>query len=154
MSVQAQIVDLLRDLQRRHGLAYLPPAYTADVGLDATQFRLLSRETHSSYPGIGVSVLPTNAGLDVVATEPGPAESAGIRKGDVIVAINGIKLNDDESLQRALDTIRIGTTARLSQKGEARKIVHSASVGEESHPTATISGRLRISRPDSCEDWL
>jgi carboxyl-terminal processing protease len=57
--------------------------------LDATQFRLLSRETHSSYPGIGVSVLPTDAGLDVVATKPGPAESAGIRKGDVIVAING-----------------------------------------------------------------
>ncbi len=57
--------------------------------LDATQFRLLSRETHSSYPGIGVSVLPTNAGLEVVATKAGPAQRAGIRRGDVIVGING-----------------------------------------------------------------
>ena len=57
--------------------------------LDATQFRLLSRETHSSYPGIGVSILPTNAGLEIVATKPGPAQRAGIRRGDVIVGING-----------------------------------------------------------------
>jgi carboxyl-terminal processing protease len=57
--------------------------------LDATQFRLLSRETHSSYPGIGVSVLPTNAGLEIVATKRGPAQRAGIRRGDVIVGING-----------------------------------------------------------------
>lgn len=57
--------------------------------LDATQFSLLSRETHSSYPGIGVSVLPTSAGLEVVATKPGPAENVGIRRGDVIVSING-----------------------------------------------------------------
>jgi carboxyl-terminal processing protease len=57
--------------------------------LDATQFRLLSRETRSSYPGIGVSVLPTEAGLEVVATKTGPAESAGLRRGDVITAVNG-----------------------------------------------------------------
>ena len=59
--------------------------------LDATRFRLLSRETHSSYPGIGVSILPTNAGLEVVATKSGPAENAGIRRGDVITAVNGEK---------------------------------------------------------------
>jgi carboxyl-terminal processing protease len=57
--------------------------------LDATQFSLLSRETHSSYPGIGISVLPTGGGLEVAATKPGPAETAGIRRHDLIVSVNG-----------------------------------------------------------------
>ena len=57
--------------------------------LDPTQFRLLSRETHSSYPGIGVGLLPAKQGLLVVETTPGPAERAGIRRGDVIVSIGG-----------------------------------------------------------------
>ena len=57
--------------------------------LDATQFRLLSRETHSTYPGIGVSVLPTPAGLEVVATKPGPAARAGIRRGELSITVNG-----------------------------------------------------------------
>ena len=57
--------------------------------LDPTQFRLLSRETRSSYPGIGVGLLPAKHGLLVVETKPGPAEEAGIRKGDVIVSIDG-----------------------------------------------------------------
>jgi S1-C subfamily serine protease len=34
-------------------------------------------------------------------------------KGDVIVAINDISLKDDESMQRALDTIHIGARAHL-----------------------------------------
>ena len=76
-----------------------------------------------------VFILPAVDGFLVESVEPdSPASGAGITGGglpvkvgvrslilggDVIVAINGIKLNDDESLQRALDTIRIGTTARL-----------------------------------------
>ncbi len=57
--------------------------------LDPTEFRLLTHETHSSYPGIGVSLLPVKGGLVVAATKPGPARRAGIRKGDVIVSIDG-----------------------------------------------------------------
>jgi S1-C subfamily serine protease len=73
--------------------------------------------------------LPLADGFLVEAVEPGsPAGVAGIRGGrlpvkvaghsmilggDVIVAINNVELTDGKSVERALDTIRIGTRARL-----------------------------------------
>ncbi len=76
-----------------------------------------------------IFTLPLTDGFLVEAVEPNsPAGVAGIvggrlpvkvgtrsliLGGDVVVAINDIALKNDESLQRALDTIRIGTRARL-----------------------------------------
>ncbi|HUM17145.1 MAG TPA: trypsin-like peptidase domain-containing protein [Candidatus Nitrosotalea sp.] len=77
-----------------------------------------------------IFALPLTEGLLVEAVEPNsPASIAGILGGrlpvkigtrslilggDVVVAINDIALKDVESLQRALETIRIGTRARLT----------------------------------------
>jgi serine protease Do len=77
-----------------------------------------------------IITLPLTDGLLVEAVEPNsPAGLAGIvggrlpvkigarsliLGGDVVVAINDIALKDVESLQRALDTIRIGARARLT----------------------------------------
>jgi len=76
-----------------------------------------------------IFTLPLTDGFLVEAVEPNsPASVAGIvggslpvkvgarsmiLGGDVIVAINDIALKDDESLQRALDTIHIGARTRL-----------------------------------------
>jgi len=76
-----------------------------------------------------IFTLPLADGFLVEAVEPdSPASVAGIvggrlpvkvgtrsliLGGDVIVAINGIALKDDDSLQRALDTIHIGARTRL-----------------------------------------
>jgi len=76
-----------------------------------------------------IFTLPLTDGFLVEAIEPdSPASVAGIvggslpvkvgprsliLGGDVIVAINGIALKDDDSLQRALDTIHIGARTRL-----------------------------------------
>jgi serine protease Do len=76
-----------------------------------------------------IFTLPLTEGFLVESVEPdSPADVAGIvggrlpvkvesrsmiLGGDVIVAINGIALKDDASLQRALDTLRIGMRARL-----------------------------------------
>src|SRR5260221_12526341 len=69
-------------------LAQLDDPYT-DY-LDPTQFKLLRRETSSSYTGIGASVLPAAAGLQATQTQPGgPAARAGVRAGDLIVAVDG-----------------------------------------------------------------
>ena len=68
-------------------LAALDDPYTEY--LDPPEYALLRRETAGTYSGIGVSLLPTSAGLLVVGVQPGPGRRAGIRVGDVIVRIGG-----------------------------------------------------------------
>ena len=53
MSVQAQIVDLLRDLQRRHGLAYL------FISHDLRVIRAMSHEVVVMKDGVVVERGPT-----------------------------------------------------------------------------------------------
>ncbi|MEN3341257.1 MAG: carboxyl-terminal processing protease [Actinomycetota bacterium] len=59
--------------------AYLAPA----------DYRLIRQQTASRYSGIGVSVLPSGHGFTVVSLRAGPAQRAGVRVGDAIVAIGG-----------------------------------------------------------------
>ena len=109
--------------------------------LDPTQFRLLTRETHSSYPGIGVSLLPARRGLVVVATKPGPAERAGIRRGDVILSIDG-----HSTTGSSVDTVvgRIlgprGTAVSLGIQRGMRRLLFS--VVRETISAPTVQSRL------------
>jgi carboxyl-terminal processing protease len=60
--------------------------------LDPVAYRLVRQETSRSYSGIGVTVLPGRDGLAVTSTVDGPARRAGIRAGDVLVAIDGVSM--------------------------------------------------------------
>ncbi len=68
-------------------LSALGDPYTAY--LPQADYALLQQETAGTYSGIGVSVVPSEAGLLVVSTRPGPARRAGIRAGDTIVRVGG-----------------------------------------------------------------
>jgi carboxyl-terminal processing protease len=57
--------------------------------LDPPAYRLARQATASTYTGIGISVLPTPAGLVVVDVRNGPAAQAGVRLGDTIATIDG-----------------------------------------------------------------
>jgi S1-C subfamily serine protease len=53
-------------------------------------------------------------GLAVAGVEPGsPAERAGVREGDVIVAVNGRAVNDAGELRSALAREKAGTLLRI-----------------------------------------
>jgi carboxyl-terminal processing protease len=117
--------------------------------LDPTEFRLLRRETSSSYPGIGVSVLPAGGGLAVVATKPGPAVRAGIRKGDLIVSIDGTA-SAGTSLQRIVSRIigARGTAVSLVVRRAGRRLHFTVVRDTISAPVLQLrllqDGRLRI----------
>jgi S1-C subfamily serine protease len=58
--------------------------------------------------------LTTVSGVRVIAVEPGsPAASAGLREGDLIVAMDGQPLTDVDDLQSRLTDDRIGLTLPL-----------------------------------------
>jgi carboxyl-terminal processing protease len=94
--------------------AYLPPP----------DYRLLRQETASTYTGIGLSVLPSAAGLVVVSLRPGPAQRAGVELGDTIVRIGGASAKG-MSLTSAASRILgpRGTSVRLRVL-RGRHVVH------------------------------
>ena len=57
--------------------------------LTPAEFETLKERTEGTYSGVGLTVGPSRAGLIVTSALPGPAREAGIRKGDVIVRIDG-----------------------------------------------------------------
>jgi carboxyl-terminal processing protease len=66
-------------------LSALRDPYTAY--LTPPNYRLVRRDTASTYSGIGIGVLPTAKGLAVASVAAGPARRAGILEGDTIVRI-------------------------------------------------------------------
>ena len=66
-------------------LSALRDPYTAY--LTPLGYKLVEHDTAARYSGIGVEVLPTERGLVVVNVQHGPAERAGVQRGDVIVEI-------------------------------------------------------------------
>ena len=69
--------------------------------LTAVEYDLLKSQTARSYSGIGLTVEPSRAGLVVTSALAGPAREAGVRRGDIIVRIEGRpagKLTFDQAL--------------------------------------------------------
>jgi carboxyl-terminal processing protease len=57
--------------------------------LTAVEYDSLKSRTARSYSGVGLTVEPSRAGLVVTSALNGPAREAGVRRGDIIVRIDG-----------------------------------------------------------------
>jgi carboxyl-terminal processing protease len=63
---------------------------------DPEEYQRFQDASHNAYEGIGISVVVVKKGLRVVEVYDGsPAERAGIRRGDVIVAVDGKSIEGD-----------------------------------------------------------
>ena len=102
-------------------ISALGDPYTAYLA--PPDYRLVRAETAARYSGIGVSVLPSRAGLVVAALRPGPALAAGVRVGDTIVGIGGAPaahLGTAQALARILGPR--GTQVRLQLLRDGRRL--------------------------------
>jgi carboxyl-terminal processing protease len=57
--------------------------------LTPSEFESLTDRTEGTYSGVGLTVGPSKQGLVVTSAFEGPAQTAGIRRGDVIIRIDG-----------------------------------------------------------------
>jgi S1-C subfamily serine protease len=75
--------------------------------------------------------LPADSAVRVVeVAEGGPAKSAGIEAGDILVDIDGSPIDGIDALHRMLDAARIGQGAELSLIRRDRKLTVSLVPGE------------------------
>lgn len=81
--------------------------------LTAPEYDALKKRTARSYSGIGLTVEPSRAGLVVTSALTGPARTAGVRRGDLIVRIEG-RPAGNLTFEQALNLI----------KGEKGTVVH------------------------------
>ncbi len=74
-------------------------------------------------------------GVAVEAVEPGsPAARAGVRPGDIVLAVNGDRTDTSRSLVRSVAAIPPGQTARLSLTRQGRPREVSVEVGRRPSP--------------------
>jgi carboxyl-terminal processing protease len=90
--------------------------------LSAAEYESLQERTHGTYSGIGLTVGPARNGLLVTSAFVGPAREAGIRKGDVIVRVDG-RPAGDLPFERSLALIKgeTGTIVHLTVRRRAAK---------------------------------
>jgi Do/DeqQ family serine protease len=69
--------------------------------------------------------LDVKGGVAIVRVEPGtPAARAGLRRGDVILQLDGREVSEPKAVAGALETLRAGQTVRLwIQRGDGRQFV-------------------------------
>lgn len=75
--------------------------------------------------------LPGVRGVLVNSVTPGsPAESAGIKTGDVIMAVNGLPVDDTNTLRNRIATTQPGSAVKLTISRDGRQQEVSAKLGE------------------------
>ena len=88
---------------------------------------------------LGIRFRPHGAGLDVaVVTADGPAERAGVSPGDILIAIDGLKLSDKNLLAR-LARFEAGQTVRISGFRDEELLEFHVTLAEAARETCALS---------------
>jgi carboxyl-terminal processing protease len=110
--------------------------------LTPAEYQSIRETTEGTYSGIGLTVGPARRGLLVTSALKGPARAAGIRKGDVIVGVDGERtgpLPFDRSL--ALIKGETGTLVHLKVRRPKRGTI-DFTVTRQDIDVPPISARL------------
>jgi serine protease Do len=79
---------------------------------------------------LGVAVDDRDGGVTVASVDRnGPAAKSGIRAGDVVVAINGDRIESSRGLIRAVAAVPPGDSVRVTVRRQGREMEISVNVG-------------------------
>jgi carboxyl-terminal processing protease len=107
--------------------------------LTPKEYEALKNRISRSYSGVGLNVGPAKRGLRVTSALSGPARRAGIRRGDVIVSVNG-RATRDLGFHRSLALIKgakravVRLTVRRQAVGTMRFTVVRGEIAPPTHP--------------------
>ncbi len=88
---------------------------------------------------LGVSVEDRDGGVTIANIDrSGPAAKAGIKAGDVVIAVNGDKIDSSRGLIRAVAVVPPGNSVRVTLRRQGREMDISVSVGRR--PTEQQAG--------------
>jgi carboxyl-terminal processing protease len=102
--------------------------------------RSLEKDEHKGrFGGIGVRVEKRNSSFALIPEENSPAMRAGIREGDVIVAVDDVKITPDMEKEDVLVLIRgpVGSKVMLKIKREGEEIPFEITREEIKIPSVT-----------------
>ena len=100
------------------GLGFAIPSNTAKQAADRLIFKTPSPYLGVNYLSVSAQIasaygLPIGAFVKTVEANS-PAAHAGLKKQDVITAINGMDIDDQHDLKTVLDSFHIGDTVKLT----------------------------------------
>jgi serine protease Do len=89
--------------------------------------------------------LPQSTGAIISEVDPAGPGSASLRPGDVLEALNGVRLNDSRAFMRAIVTMAIGQAAHLTVWRDGKEHAITATAAEWPHhtpSTETVSPKV------------
>ncbi len=94
--------------------------------------------------------LDSKSGVYVEAVEPGGAlDSAGVEKGDVIVAVNGKEVKSKEELDKLLADYKAGDELDITVERDGKRVTMPVIVGEDTSQNASSNGNLLASKTNA-----
>jgi serine protease Do len=88
---------------------------------------------------LGVAVDDRDGGVTIASVDRnGPAAKAGIKAGDVVVAINGDRIDSSRGLIRAVAAVTPGNGVRVTVRRQGRELEIPVNVGRR--PTEPSAG--------------
>ena len=114
--------------------------------------KMAGKLRNKGWVGVELEANETTGGYTITKVVAGsPAETAGLEKGDVLVAMNGIKIDyeNEEAMKAAKKQMQVGSTVKytVARNGEEKKVpVTLAAVPE--HVMAEWIGRHMIDHVD------
>ena len=117
------------------GVGFAVPSNTVKAVADAL---IAGKVVQHPYLGVSVGDSPSGSGAQIGAVRPGsPAAAAGLKTGDVIIAIDGAPVADSNALTAAVGEHQPGDTLHLTVKRGGSTLDLTAKLG--TRPAATTA---------------